>query len=353
MYIPAIDGLRAIAIISVLLVHAGTPGASLGWLGVDLFFVLSGFLITTLLVTENIKHGRINLFKFMGRRALRLFPAYYLYVTLITLSIYLGIGTLSTIGQWEPSVILGSLWGYFNNYIPRGGFWEYDKLLIHLWSLSIEEQYYLIWPLLLVVVLRMRNNLLIPFLLVVALLVTRMIFSDSLDFDDKIYTRGFALFVGSYIGILCLREENIATLIGKYKSSTFIVVISMIAILAMMKFIGYIDDSSIRKTPIVILDIAIALMVASVWYGNDGIDTKILAYPALVYIGKISYGIYLYHMFSHFIVWDVTYLNFDLLPRSINYAIRLSLYFSLSIFLAMFSYKYIEAYFLNMKSKLR
>jgi len=83
VYIPAIDGLRALAIIAVLCVHAGVPGFSLGWLGVDLFFVLSGFLITTLLLTEKIKKGKVNLLKFMGRRILRLFPAYYLYILFI------------------------------------------------------------------------------------------------------------------------------------------------------------------------------------------------------------------------------------------------------------------------------
>src|SRR4051794_35863169 len=83
-HVASLDGLRALAVLGVMGVNAGLPGAWLGWLGVDLFFVLSGFLITTLLLKEFAKTGRINLPKFWGRRALRLMPAYWLYVGSIT-----------------------------------------------------------------------------------------------------------------------------------------------------------------------------------------------------------------------------------------------------------------------------
>jgi len=352
MYIPAIDGLRALAIIAVLCVHAGVPGFSLGWLGVDLFFVLSGFLITTLLLTEKIKKGRINLLKFMGRRILRLFPAYYLYILLITIAIYLGAGTLTSIGQWQPTVIIASLWGYFNNFIPRGGFWEYSKLLIHLWSLAVEEQYYLIWPIALAYVLKFKNILLIPTLILLALLIVRFSVVD-LDYDAMLHTRGIALFIGSYMALLCSEFSAVVESIKKYRQLILAILVCLLLAMFSAKLLGMANDHDLRKTPILFLDIMFALVIARIWFGSSCFYSRFLSMPVLVYIGKISYGIYLYHMFCHFVVWDVWYLHFSELPNYANYLIRLMVYFLMSIGLATLSYRYLEMPFLRIKGRLR
>lgn len=352
MYIPAIDGLRALAIIAVLCVHAGVPGFSLGWLGVDLFFVLSGFLITTLLLTEKIKKGKVNLLKFMGRRILRLFPAYYLYILFITIAIYLGAGTLTSIGQWNPTVIIASLWGYFNNFIPRGGFWEYSKLLIHLWSLAVEEQYYLIWPLVLVCIFKFKNIIFIPTLILLIFFIVR--FSvDGLDYDAKLHTRGIALVIGSYMALLCSEFSGVVECIKKYRHLILVMLVCLLLAVFSAKLLGIASDYDLRKTPIIFLDIIFAFMIARIWYGSGCFYSCFLSMPALVYIGRISYGIYLYHMFCHFVVWDVWYLNFSVLPNYANYFIRLSVYFLMSIGLATLSYRYLEMPFLRIKGSLR
>ena len=147
-HVPSLDGLRGLAVLVVVGVHARVPGTELGFLGVDLFFVLSGFLITTLLAREVDRTGRINLPRFWGRRFLRLGPAYGLYVGALSVAFLAGVGWQRPWGGWTPPGYLGSLWGYYSNYLPAGGIWEHQWLSMHLWSLAVEEQYYLIWPLL-------------------------------------------------------------------------------------------------------------------------------------------------------------------------------------------------------------
>jgi len=124
---------------------------ALGGLGVDLFFVLSGFLITTLLVQEAKKTERVSLPRFWARRALRrLMPAYWLYAGFITFSIYvMHWGWMKPeYGGWTPAGFVASIWLYFINYLPMGGLWEHQELVVHFWTLAIEEQFYFLWPIL-------------------------------------------------------------------------------------------------------------------------------------------------------------------------------------------------------------
>src|SRR5262249_18583510 len=117
---------------------------------VDLFFVLSGFLITTLLLREHQRFGRIGLRLFWGRRFLRLMPIYLLYVTGITIAMFAGPASSLTIHEgWTPAMFAGSLWIYLFNLLPQGGIWTGQYLTRHLWSLSVEEQFYFVWPVIL------------------------------------------------------------------------------------------------------------------------------------------------------------------------------------------------------------
>ena len=115
-HVSSLDGLRGLAVASVMAVHAGVPGFDLGFLGVDLFFVLSGFLITSLLDREHRRAGRVDLGKFWGRRFLRLMPAYYLYVGGLTLAFAaFGWGWREPHGGWTPGGYIASLWFYYVN----------------------------------------------------------------------------------------------------------------------------------------------------------------------------------------------------------------------------------------------
>ena len=109
----SLDGLRAVAVLGVMGYHAGFPGLILGWIGVQIFFVLSGFLITTLLISEHRKQGRISLPRFWGRRFLRLMPIYWLYIGSLTAAIlWFDRSEAQTYGGWTPSQYVFSLWTY-------------------------------------------------------------------------------------------------------------------------------------------------------------------------------------------------------------------------------------------------
>ena len=165
-HLPALNGLRAVAVIGVVVYHLQLGWASGGYLGVDLFFVLSGFLITTLLLEEWGASGRISLGAFWGRRARRLLPALFLVVGalglylianaawggpgangLVDLSDLRGdaISTLLYVNNWHSIFAHQSYFAQFSTPSP----------LQHTWSLAIEEQFYLVWPLVLLVLLRL------------------------------------------------------------------------------------------------------------------------------------------------------------------------------------------------------
>ena len=148
-YLPGLDGLRALAVVAVLLYHAGLPWIPGGFLGVEVFFVLSGYLITALLLTEWRRLGRVDLKAFWWRRARRLLPALYLVL----------IATLAYAVVFLPGEVAGlrgdvlAALGYVTNWYLVFGHESYfeavgrPSLLKHLWSLAVEEQFYLFWPL--------------------------------------------------------------------------------------------------------------------------------------------------------------------------------------------------------------
>ena len=148
-YVGALDGVRALAVAGVLLYHAGVPWLPGGFLGVDLFFVLSGFLITSLLLAEREATGRIDLARFWLRRARRLLPAAFVVIGVCLLVVaFLPPGEAAR----TRADALASL-GYVNNWhqvlADRSYFEAFGRpsLLEHLWSLAVEEQFYLLWPL--------------------------------------------------------------------------------------------------------------------------------------------------------------------------------------------------------------
>src|ERR671910_110382 len=172
-YSPGLDGLRAFAVIAVLLYHADLPWIPGGFLGVEVFFVISGYLITALLLAEWRQRGRIDLKTFWLRRARRLLPA--LYVLLVV--------TLTFAVVFLPAEVAGlrgdvlAAFGYVTNWFLIFGQESYfeavgrPSVLQHLWSLAVEEQFYLIWPIVLAVGLgigasRLRRRRVLTFALV-------------------------------------------------------------------------------------------------------------------------------------------------------------------------------------------
>jgi peptidoglycan/LPS O-acetylase OafA/YrhL len=207
----ALDGLRALAIVGVMFVHAGVPGFKSGWIGVDLFFVLSGFLITTLLAMESSATGSIAYVPFMVRRALRLMPAYFLYATFITLLIWCWPDSVrSENGGWNAAGLTAAIWGYAINFVPQGGVWNGQDLTVHLWSLAVEQQYYLVWPVVFLALHRRPNVL--RWVAVALAVVTTASFVAAPDGLYKIamlFTRGFSLVVASALALWVFHQPRL------------------------------------------------------------------------------------------------------------------------------------------------
>src|SRR6266404_1816059 len=208
-HVRALDGIRAFAILGVLAVHAGVPGFESGWLGVDLFFALSGFLITTLLLDEWSSTGTVMLKNFWVRRFLRLMPAYYLYVIGITIAIWcLPWSVLSTNGRWTPLGYTAALWSYLMNYPPKGGIWNGQITTVHLWSLAVEEQYYILWPVFLLMLLKNPKLLVaVSWGLFAAVLTYFTLFANDEQRVVLLYTRGISLFLASAVAISSHRSR--------------------------------------------------------------------------------------------------------------------------------------------------
>ncbi|HTT87637.1 MAG TPA: acyltransferase, partial [Acidimicrobiales bacterium] len=207
--LPFLDGIRAAAVVVVLLYHAGVPGVGGGLLGVDVFFVLSGFLITSLLCAEHATSGGLRLRRFWARRARRLLPA--LFILLLGVAAYArvfsgsvdgaairadALATLLYVANWH---FIASSQGYFAQASASP--------LLHAWSLAVEEQYYLVWPLVAVLVLRRGGRRALGWVAgvgaaasasLMAVLYVVGVSTDRLYYGTD--TRAQALLVGSLLG---------------------------------------------------------------------------------------------------------------------------------------------------------
>ena len=170
-YLPGLDGLRAIAVLAVVVYHANKDWLPGGFLGVEVFFVISGYLITLLLLNESQQHGKIDFRAFWMRRARRLLPA--MWTLLLGVTIYCSLFERAELGKLRGDVIAAFI--YVFNWFKiwsRASYFDASALdpLRHLWSLAVEEQFYLVWPVLIAVVLKVfgRRPLLLGTLFFVA-----------------------------------------------------------------------------------------------------------------------------------------------------------------------------------------
>ena len=211
-YRPQLDGLRAVAVLAVMTFHAAIladhnnplPG---GFLGVDLFFALSGFLITTILAEEWLRRGRIDVPAFYVRRALRLLPAVVLLLGAVTADSVLVVRTTSAAQFVRGQVLWTAL--YFQNWHLIETRPHFPSDLSHMWSLSVEEQFYLLWPLLLLLVLVLRASPRVTIGIVVAGAAASAVAMGLLSGTDPMHyhayygtdTRAQTLLLGAALGL--------------------------------------------------------------------------------------------------------------------------------------------------------
>ena len=211
-YVPGLDGIRAFAVIAVIAYHLGLPWAKGGMLGVGVFFTLSGYLITDLLLASWRKHGNLGLATFWLRRARRLLPALFLMLAIV--SVWVALFDASQLDQVRRQVVSGAF--YFANWSTIAHHGSYFARfaaplpLDHLWSLSIEEQFYLIWPWILVLTVWLaptRRGLLVMTLgLAVASVVAMgLLFHPGYD-PTRAYEgtdgRAFTLLIGATLAVI-------------------------------------------------------------------------------------------------------------------------------------------------------
>jgi peptidoglycan/LPS O-acetylase OafA/YrhL len=264
-YSPGLDGLRALAILIVMIFHANPNVVVGGYIGVDLFFVLSAYLITSILAEEYRRAGSIDLPRFYLRRFLRLGPA-----LLFMLAIYLVIAPFAWPGipHGRDALIAGL---YLTDFtVPTGLGPEY---LSHTWSLAIEEQFYLLWPLLLVLLLRSGRAVLWLALAWVAMVAWRFDFDDWRVFYYRPDAHGTGLIAGALLYFSGWRASRWVGLLG----------------LALFFAVCLTTEIKWSAWSIIAAEIAAVMMIASV------ASTKWVETPMLVHLGKLSYGLYLWH----------------------------------------------------------
>ena len=351
----ALDGLRALAILGVMFVHAGVPGFRSGWIGVDLFFVLSGFLITTLLAMESSASGTIAYAPFMVRRALRLMPAYFLYALFITLLVWCWPGSVrSENGGWNAAGFTAAIWTYTINFVPQGGVWNGQELSVHLWSLAVEQQYYLIWPLV-ILLLRSRTEILrwVAVALAVATAAGFVLTPEGLYKNYMLYTRGFSLVVASALALWVFHRPALVRHRGFNRSVDVLGAALLLALASAPYAFGW-SDARTRGVFIPLLVPVFAAWIARLWQtGEDSWPRRLLQARSLVYLGKISYGVYLYHEAVRIAVWTLMKPLMVDWPSAAGFATRIVIYVLLTFAVSAVSYEVFEKTFLRLADRFR
>ncbi len=338
-HLPALDGLRGLALLGVLLFHANgaLPG---GYLGVDLFFVLSGYLITSLLLAEQRETGGIALSAFWVRRARRLFPALLSLMPVVAIygRYFARTEELKTVREQALAALL-----YVANWqaiFEQKSYWQLfaaPSPLEHTWSLSIEEQFYVVWPLLVMVLLRRfgRRTLLGVSLVLSALSMAAMVRFFDPQNTTRVYlgtdTRMAGILLGAALATL-LPPSSVITA----PRARGLDVLGGLALLglgfAWFRLRG--TSAFLYHGGFWLTELGGLSLIACAVAGNRSLVGRALAFRPLTWLGTISYGVYLWH-------WPV---NVFLTPDRMHlhgFALHV-LRFSLTFAIAIASYRFLE-----------
>lgn len=284
-----LDGLRGFAILLVMLFHARAPIADGGYIGVDLFFVLSGFLITSILLVEIKETGRVEIWRFYSRRLTRLCPA----LLLMLCAYLLAFPVLwpERTGQMVEVVLAGA---YLSDYAVA--FWGKPDLLSHTWSLAVEEHFYLVWPIVLVAVCRRwRRHELAAVLASAYVLATvwRWFWIVRGQSWEQVYyrfdTRLSGLFLGALLAAVT-RDRNLYSRVVRFLPSLLWLTV-LFGTLCLGSLWG---DPWMLEWGITSAEWCGAALILAAQDPKGQITSMLSARP-LVFLGKLSYGVYLWH----------------------------------------------------------
>ena len=346
-YIHSVDGLRAVAVIAVLLYHLGIDWIPGGFLGVDLFFVISGYVITGLILESIARSGTLDLRAFYLSRVRRLLPA--LIAMLVFTTLYIGVYAPETVRRFIsdiPYALSGTMnWALVarqQDYFESIG---RPPLLQHTWSLAVEAQFYLIWPLVLLFILRYfgKKNISIA-ALAIALASGIALFAYSIRIDTQesaishVYfgtdTHSIGLFLGSALAV-SWKPQNLTREISK-RAQDFVDLIGVFGFLGLLATFLFINESdpTLYRIAFPLAAIFGCFTLISVVHPASRF-APLLSSRVLIWIGERSYGIYIWH----WIVFQLTRPSIDLVGDDwALYALRVLIVFAL----ADISLRYIE-----------
>jgi peptidoglycan/LPS O-acetylase OafA/YrhL len=333
-YVPAIDGLRALAIGAVIASHFGADRFIPGGFGVTLFFFISGYLITSLMIREYTQSGTVSISSFYIRRFLRLAPALMTMIITVSLAFFALFGFVTV-----PQISAAALY-YMNYYLILGG--QADMPLGPLWSLSVEEHYYLLFPIIFASAWKYRERFLIGLsAVVVAVLLWRLALVLVWHVgQDRTYsatdTRIDSILFGA---ILAAIPKTTFAGVVKYLDSWTVMVIAATVILITFLY----RNDVFRETARYSLQ-GIALMplfYSTLFSGRLAFARAILETAPFVWIGKLSYSLYLWHM------------PVLLFSEKLGFGNQTLAKLTITILLAAISYYGVEAFFQRMRESFR
>lgn len=350
-YILGLDGLRAIAVLIVMFSHAGFGWFVPGNLGVTIFFGISGFLITKLILEEIQLSGRMNLGFFYARRFLRLYPELIIFIILCFIAAYFT--------GWSTNYVeFSSTIFYFMNYYSISvveGLETQSFPWQHLWSLAVEEHFYILFPFLFIIFKNGINKVLYTVIAILILVpLWRYVAWINLDFSEihitkSTDTRIDSIAWGCLLSLLIYSKQYSNHIKFRFVLNKFFDVISnsrmilIVGVVIIFLSLMYRDEDFRFIWRFTLQGISVFIIIHALVYTNKWLlFIKLLEFPPLRYIGKISYGLYIYH----WLIFNVLLLHFDL--GSIQF---LLISFSLTFVLAFLSFQFVEVRMKSLRKK--
>ena len=339
IYRKEIDGLRAIAILPVVFFHAGFSYASGGYVGVDIFLVISGYLITSLILSDR-SNNKFSLTNFYERRARRILPALFL-IILLSIPLAFMLMIPSELINFSWSVLATTFFSSNIFFWREAGYFASPselKPLLHTWSLAVEEQFYVLFPLFLLIILRFKLKISVLIILLLLFLSLGLAQIASSKYPTANFyllpTRGWELLCGSILAFYFFSNPNKKIFINNLFNDFF----SLLGLLLIIYSIVFFDE----KTPFPsfwTLYPVIGTSLLIVFANKESFIGKFLSIKPLVFLGLISYSLYLFHqpIFAYARIY-----TFDSLNENYYYLLML-----LAIIFAYFSWRFFENPFRN------